>query len=202
VLGNFAGGHCVTLDDKPHRFEQRGCQRRVSRAISGRIVRGLANEDCAAQSDVVIVAVPWEGHGALLTSLRPVLAGKLVVDCVNPLGFDKQGPYGLDIDRSAAESAAALVPTARVTGAFHHVSAVTLWGDEEYLSHEDVLVCGDDADAVDVVVELASTVTGRPGVKAGRLRMARQLEPLTAVLISINKAYKTRSGVAISGVHG
>ena len=66
-------------------------------------------------------------------------------------------------------------------------------------THEDVLVCGDDPEAVDLVVELASTVTGRPGVKAGRLRLARQLEPLTAVLISINKAYKTAPGVAISG---
>ena len=55
--------------------------------------------------------------------------------------------------------------------------------------------------ALGTSVALATTVTGRPGVKAGRLRLARQLEPLTAVLISINKAYKTRSGVAISGVH-
>ena len=148
-----------------------------------------------------LLAVPYDGHDELVAALADGLAGKVVVSCVNPLGFDKQGPYGLDVDRSAAESAAALVPDARVTGAFHHVSAVSLWGDEEYLSHEDVLVCGDDADAVDLVVDLAATVTGRPGVKAGRLRLARQLEPLTAVLISINKAYKTRSGVAISGVH-
>jgi 8-hydroxy-5-deazaflavin:NADPH oxidoreductase len=174
-------------------------------AIAGREVTAgvtaATNEDSLAGADVVLLAVPYDGHDELVASLADGLAGKVVVSCVNPLGFDKQGPYGLDVDRSAAESAAALVPTARVTGAFHHVSAVTLWGDEEYLSHEDVLVCGDDADAVDLVVDLAATVTGRPGVKAGRLRMARQLEPLTAVLISINKAYKTRSGVAISGVH-
>ena len=125
---------------------------------------GAANEDTLAGADVVLLAVPYDGHDDLVAALADGLAGKVVVCCVNPLGFDKQGPYGLDVDRSAAESAAALVPTARVTGAFHHVSAVTLWGDEEYLSHEDVLVCGDDADAVDVVVELASTVTGRPGV--------------------------------------
>ena len=110
---------------------------------------GAANDETLRGADVVLLAVPYDGHDDLVAALADGLAGKVVVSCVNPLGFDKQGPYGLDVDRSAAESAAELVPTARVTGAFHHVSAVTLWGDEEYLSHEDVLVCGDDADAVD-----------------------------------------------------
>jgi hypothetical protein len=61
-------------------------------------------------------------------------------------------------------------------------------------------VCGDDADAKAVAVELARAVTSRDGVDAGRLRIARQLETWTAVLISINKRYKTRSGTSISGL--
>jgi len=85
-------------------------------------------------------------------------------------------------------------------GAFHHVSAVTLWGEEEYLDHEDVLVCGDDVDAKQVAIELARAVVSRDGVDAGKLRIARQLEPWTAVLISVNKRYKTRSGTRISGL--
>jgi NADPH-dependent F420 reductase len=124
-----------------------------------------------------------------------------VISCVNPLGFDAGGPYGLEVTGgSAAEQAAALVPDAKVVGAFHHVSAVTLWGKQDYLDHEDVLVCGDDKDAKQVAIELAACVTGRDGVDGGALRLARQLEPLTAVLISINKRYKTRSGIAISGL--
>ena len=63
-----------------------------------------------------------------------------------------------------------------------------------------MLVCGDSDEAKQVVIELARCVTGRDGVDAGRLRLARQLEPLTAVLISINKKYKTHSGVRISGI--
>jgi len=63
-----------------------------------------------------------------------------------------------------------------------------------------VLVCGDDPLAKGIAIELTQAVTGRDGVDAGRLRMARQLEPLTAVLISINKRYKARSGIAISGL--
>ena len=193
-------GHEVVIGSRSAERAAEAAAAIAGRGVTGSVT-GAANEETLARADVVLLAVPYDGHDDLVAALAGGLAGKVVVSCVNPLGFDKQGPYGLDLDRSAAESAAELVPAARVTGAFHHVSAVTLWGDEEYLSHEDVLVCGDDAEAVDLVVDLASTVTGRPGVRAGRLRMARQLEPLTAVLISINKAYKTRSGVAISGVH-
>lgn len=176
----------------------------VAEEISGRGVPGLVagadNATAAASADIVLLAVPYDGHDDLVRSLTDQLAGKVVISCVNPLGFDKRGPYGLDVQCSAAESTAALVPTARVVGAFHHVAAASLWSEDKFLSHEDVLVCGDDTEAVEVVVELAAAVTGRPGVKAGALRLARQLEPLTAVLISINKAYKTRSGIAISGL--
>ena len=164
-------------------------------------VSGAANADAATAADVVLLSVPYDGHDELVDDLAPVLEGKILVSCVNPLGFDKQGPFGLEVPGgSAAESAAAILPEAHVVGAFHHVSAPLLWGEAEYLDHEDVLVCGDDADAKQVAIELARSVTGRDGVDAGRLRLARQLEPLTAVLISINKRYKTRSGIAISGL--
>ena len=93
-----------------------------------------------------------------------------------------------------------IAPEARVVGAFHHVSAVTLWGEDDFLDHDDILVCGDDAEAKAVVMEIAASVTGRDGIDAGKLRLARQLEPLTAVLISINRKYKIHSGVRISGV--
>src|SRR6478736_3534039 len=59
----------------------------------GHGVRGVDNAACASEADIVIVAVPWDGHAATLESLRAELAGKVVVDCVNPLGFDKQGSY-------------------------------------------------------------------------------------------------------------
>ena len=55
--------------------------------------QGMSNHDCAEASDVVLVAVPWQGHAALLSDLVDVLAGKTVIDCVNPLGFDKQGAF-------------------------------------------------------------------------------------------------------------
>jgi hypothetical protein len=192
-------GHAVVLGSRAaDRAEAAAAE--IRERLPEASVRGATNADALEGADVVVLAVPYDGHDELVSALAGGLAGKTVVSCVNPLGFDKQGPYGLDVERSAAEAAAAIVPDAHVVGAFHHVSAPSLWGDADYLDHEDVLVCGDDADAKQVAIELARSVTGRDGVDAGRLRLARQLEPLTAVLISINKRYKTRSGIAISGL--
>ena len=54
-------------------------------------VTGAANEDAARAADLVIAAVPWEGHIDLLARLAGPLEGKIVVDCVNPIGFDSRG---------------------------------------------------------------------------------------------------------------
>ena len=193
-------GHVVVLGSRgADRAEAAAAE--IRERVANAQVSGATNADAAAAADVVVLAVPYDGHDDLVRDLAPALAGKVVISCVNPLGFDKRGPYGLEVPGgSAAEAAASITPEATVVGAFHHVSAVSLWGEDEYLDHEDVLVCGDDVDAKQVAIELSRSVTGRDGVDAGRLRLARQLEPLTAVLISINKRYKTRSGIAISGL--
>jgi NADPH-dependent F420 reductase len=193
-------GHRVVLGS---RSQERAAA--TAAEVTGRLtdgsVSGATNADAAAGAEVVVLAVPYDGHDELVTALGEALSGKVVISCVNPLGFDKKGPFGLDVPGgSAAETAATLVPEARVVGAFHHVSAASLWGSADFLDHEDVLVCGDDDEAKAVAVELARAVTSREGVDAGRLRIARQLEPWTAVLISINKRYKTRSGTSISGL--
>lgn len=196
------GGHDVILGSRSEERAIEAAAELDQRHIAGS-VRGAANARAAEAADMVVLAIPFDGHDELVTELAPDLAGKIVISCVNPLGFDKRGPYGLDLGpTSAAETAQGLVPDARVVGAFHHLSAVTLIGEADVLDHEDVLVCGDDAEAKDAVIELAATVTGKPGVDAGALRLARQLEPLTAVLISVNKRYKVRSGIAVIGLHG
>lgn len=164
-------------------------------------VSGADNATAAGTTDVVLLAVPYTGHAELVASLSARLAGKVLISCVNPLGFDQRGPYGLAVpDGSAAEEAQRLAPEARLAGAFHHLSAVSLWSEAELLDHEDVLVCGDDEPAKAVAVDLAGTITGRPGIDAGALRQARHLEPLTATLISINKRHKVRSGIRITGL--
>lgn len=172
----------------------------LAQATGGRVT-GLENAEAAARGDVVIVAVPWEGHRQLLESLREQLTGKVVVDCVNPLGFDKRGAYALHVEEgSAAEQAAAILPESRVTAAFHHVSAVLLEDPEVDEVETDVLVLGEDRDATDLVQALADTVPGIRGVYAGRLRNAHQVEALTANLISINRRYRAHAGLRVTDV--
>ncbi|MER7367462.1 NADPH-dependent F420 reductase [Nonomuraea wenchangensis] len=163
--------------------------------------RGAANADVAKEADLVIVAVPYEGHKALLGSLRAELAGKIVVDCVNPLGFDKQGAYALPVEEgSAAQQAAAVLPDSRVVAAFHHVSAVVLLDPAVDKVDLDVLVLGDDREATDTVQALAAVIPGVRGVYGGRLRNAHQVEAFTANLISVNRRYKAHAGLRITDV--
>ena len=164
-------------------------------------VSGAANADAAAAADVVIVAVPWEGHKELLISLTTVLAGKVVIDCVNPLGFDKQGAFALPVEEgSAAEQAASVLPDSTVVGAFHHVSAVLLLDEAVDTVDTDILVLGDDREATDLVEALVARIPGMRGIYAGRLRNAHQVEALTANLISVNRRYKAHAGLRVTDV--
>jgi NADPH-dependent F420 reductase len=164
-------------------------------------VDGASNAEAASAGEIVLLATPWDESGESIAALAPALAGRLVVSCINPLAFDAQGPHGLAVrEGSAAEQVAELLPGSTVTAAFHHLSAPSLANLDKDLSGEDVLVCGDDADARTRIVQLAAEVTGRPGVDVGALRQARVLEPFTAVLIAVNRRYKTRAGVLLTHV--
>ncbi|MBU6311511.1 MAG: NADPH-dependent F420 reductase [Actinomycetales bacterium] len=163
--------------------------------------RGMSNADCARASDVVVIAVPWDGHAETVASLREALAGKIVVDCVNPLGFDKQGAFALPVpEGSAAEQAAGLLPDSRVVSAFHHVSAILLLDEDVDSIETDVLVLGDDREATDTVQALVNLIPGMRGIYGGRLRNAGQVEAFTANLISMNRRYKAHAGVRITDV--
>ena len=161
-------------------------------------VRGAGNLEAATQGDLVVVAVPYAGHADTIAEVASAVAGKILIDCVNPLGFDKQGAFPIAVpEGSAAQQAAACAPEARVVAAFHHVSAVLL-ADLDHDLDIDIMVLGDDRDATDEVIALADRVPGMRGVYAGRLRNAAQVESLTANLISINRRYKVHAGVRIT----
>ncbi|MHC8561535.1 NADPH-dependent F420 reductase [Streptomyces albidoflavus] len=180
----------------------RAAERAQSAAAGlGHGVEGADNAECARRSDIVIVAVPWDGHAKTLEGLREELAGKLVVDCVNPLGFDKKGAYALTPEEgSAAEQAAALLPDSRVTAAFHHLSAVLLQDPEVTSIDTDVMVLGESRADTDLVQALAGRIPGMRGVFAGRLRNAHQVESLVANLISVNRRYKVHAGVRVTDI--
>ena len=192
-------GHPVIIGSRRHERAQDAAVQIAQE--TGNNVRGLANADAARESGVVIAAVPWEGHGELLSALAAELAGKIVVDCVNPLGFDQRGAYPLPVaEGSAAEQAAALLPGSRVVAAFHHVSAVLLLDPEVDTIDLDVLVLGDDRHATDLVQALAARIPGVRGIYAGRLRNCGQIEALTANLVSINRRYKAHAGLRITDI--
>jgi NADPH-dependent F420 reductase len=168
---------------------------------TGGAVTGTDNRAAAEAGDLVLVVVPWEGHAELLKDLAPALAGKVVVDCVNPLGFDKQGSYALPVEEgSATQQAAAILTESTVVGAFHHLSAVVLEDPAADTVESDVLVLGDDRAATDLVQALADTIPGVRGVYAGRIRNAHQVEALTANLISVNRRYKAHAGVRVTDI--
>lgn len=163
-------------------------------------ITGATNAEAAASADVIIVSVPYDGHRELLTALAPELAGKVVINCVNPMVFERGRPSMVAVpEGSAAQEAAAVLVDSTIVSAFHDVSAKLLLGPSRSVP-TDVLVCGDDADANALVCLLAGQIPGMRGVDVGPLRLSGVLESLTMVLIGVNKRYKTRAGVRITGV--
>jgi len=173
----------------------------VAAGLGAELLAGELNSAAAAKADVVIAAMPWEGHRDLLSSLTAELAGKVVVDCVNPMGFDARGAYAITVpEGSAAEQAAAVLPDSTVVGAFHHISAALLLDPGVARIDLDVLVLGDDRAATDLIAAIAAQIPGMRGIYAGRLRNCGQVEALTANLVSINRRYKAHAGLRITDV--
>jgi hypothetical protein len=192
-------GHQVVLGSRtPERAASTAKELAADHGVADDLLTGGANGE-AADADVVVVAVPFDGVRPLLDAVGDQLAGRIVVSCVNRLAFDG-GPHPVPVEEgSAAELIASLAPDATVVGAFHHLPAGRLTSDTESLDM-DVLVTGDDGDAVAAVCRLADTLGGVRGVRAGALRLSRPLEELTAVVIAVNKRYRVTAGVRLTGL--
>ncbi len=174
--------------------------RRVQEVVPHGQVSGMVNEDAAAAGDMVFISVPYAGLRGTVAALAPLLAGKIVVSLVVPLQFGKGGPHALRVEEgSAAEQAQALAPEARVVGAFHNLSAHELMDPEKDLDC-DVIVCADDRTARREVMVLAEKLRGVRAVDGGALAYSRYVEDFTALLISINRRYKTHSSIRITGL--
>jgi NADPH-dependent F420 reductase len=164
-------------------------------------VQGGSNVDVAGAADLVIVAVPYAAHAATLAELAAPLAGKVVVDCVVPMGIDELGAYVLDVEEgSVAQQAAALLPDSSVVGAFHHLSPAVLEDLSRPTLDGDVMVVGDVREATDLVQALAGRLPGARGIYAGLLRNARQVEALTTNLASVDDRYGVHASVRVTDV--
>lgn len=194
-------GHSVILGSRQAEKAEAAATELCGSVPNPSLITGLTNEAAAERADVIVVAVPWEGHETLIRALAPALIGKVVIDCVNPMGFDKQGAFALAVEAgSAAQQAEALLPESTVVAAFHHVSATLLLDETIDSIDTDVLVLGDVREATDLVQSLVDRLAGMRGVYGGRLRNAGQVEALTANLVSINRRYKAHAGLRVTDV--
>jgi NADPH-dependent F420 reductase len=159
----------------------------------------VSNRECAEDSDVVFLSVPPGGVADMCSNLASSLDGKIVVSVASPIVFEDGKPAAAPGELALAELAAQAAPGARVVAGFHTVSARALARADDPLD-EDVLLCGDDEEAKEVVAALAERLVEGRAVDAGRLEVARWLEPMTAVLLNVNRRYKVSSGIRVTGL--
>jgi 8-hydroxy-5-deazaflavin:NADPH oxidoreductase len=165
---------------------------------------GKQNEVAVLGCEIVILSVPFRNQSENLANLKGALAdGQLLVDATVPLAaaFGGKATRSLGVwQGSAAQQAREMTPPGvRVVSAFHTISAAHL-SDLEYDMDEDVLMCGDQAADKDLLAELVGAIGGLRAVDCGPLEMARIVEQLTPLLISINVRNKVRAGVKITGL--
>src|SRR3954465_537804 len=167
-------------------------------------VEGLTNDEAAQRGEIVLLCVPFRNQSENLTNLKNVLReGQILVDATVPLAAAVGGratrllgvPQG-----SAAQQAQEMAPDGvEVVSALHTVGAPKL-GDLDEPLDEDVPVCGDKKDAKRAVAELIAKIPGLRPIDCGRLEMARLIEGLTPLLISVNGRYKTHAGIKFVGL--
>ena len=164
-------------------------------------VRGDDNAGAARAGDIVIIAVPFSNHDAILDEIKDSVAGKIVVDAVVPLVPPKVSLVQLPKQGSAAQIAQErLGAIARVVSAFHNVGAAKLRAGGAVDC--DVLVFGNDREARDAVIALAAAA-GTRGIDGGPIANSVAGEALTSILIGINRRYKVSdAGIRITGTFG
>lgn len=193
-------GHEVAIGS---RSAERGeeAAAKVREAVPGAKATGADNATVVRDADVVFLTFPYSGQAATLESLAPALTGKLVCNVVAPLEFRQGvGAVALDVPGgSALQEAIAQLPESRVVSAFQNLSAEEL----QHLDHPieaDVLVCGRDAEAKQVIIGLANQIEGVRGIDAGGPSQSRYVEMLTSLLINLNRKHKTQTSIRIVGI--
>jgi 8-hydroxy-5-deazaflavin:NADPH oxidoreductase len=167
---------------------------------------GAGNAEAVREAPIVILSVPFRSQSETLTNLKGALReGQLVVDATVPLAAAVSGKATRTLgvwQGSAAQQAQEMVPEGvRVVSAFHTVSAAVL-SDLDHVLDEDVLVCGNRREDKGRVADLVDRIEGLRAVDCGPLEMARIVEQLTPLLISINVRNKAQTGIKITGLRG
>lgn len=170
----------------------------------GAQIGAMLNEDAAKQGEIVFLTVPFRAQSENLNNLHEALRpGQILVDCTVPLAAAVSGKATRSLgvwQGSAAQQAQEMVPEGvPVVAALHTVGAPTL-ADPDAELDEDVLVCGDRKADKARVARLIELIPGLRPVNAGALEMARIVEQLTPLLISVNTRYRTHAGIRLTGL--
>lgn len=162
-------------------------------------ITGMTNLEAAQAAGIVLLAVPYEAHRAILESIAGQLVGKLLIDAVVPLVPGQVARAHMPPSGSAAQEARQVLgPAVEVAAAFHSISHELLLADEEIGC--DVLVTGTSKSARLRTLALVATA-GLHGWDAGALENSAVSEGLASVLIHINKTYASHhAGIRITGV--
>jgi NADPH-dependent F420 reductase len=159
----------------------------------------VSNDEVCRLCDVVFLSIPPQAVAEMCSELASDLGGRIGVSVASPIVFRDGLPAAAPAELSLAEQAQLAAPSCRIVAGFHTVSARALARADDPL-REDVLLCGDDEEAKAVVAELAERIVEGRAVDAGRLEVARWMEPMTAVLLNVNRRYKANAGVRITGL--
>jgi NADPH-dependent F420 reductase len=188
------------------RDEERATQSaaRASETIPDGTFEGRQNADAVKGTEIVILSVPFRSQSETLTNLKQALEpDQLLVDATVPLAAAVSGKATRTLgvwQGSAAQQAQEMAPEGvRVVSAFHSVSAALL-ADLEHELDEDVLICGDRRADKAKLADLVDKIPGLRPVDCGPLEMARIVEQLTPLIISINVRHKVRAGIKITGL--
>lgn len=178
--------------------------RRAAEAVPEGSFTGLHNTAAVNGADIVILSVPFRNQSENLTNLKTHLAdGQLLVDATVPLAAAVSGKATRTLgvwQGSAAQQAREMTPPGvRVVSAFHTISAALLSNLGHRLD-EDVLICGDSREDKQELAEVVQRIDGLRPVDCGPLEMARIVEQLTPLIISINARHRVRAGIKITGL--
>jgi NADPH-dependent F420 reductase len=177
---------------------------KVREAVPGAGVTGLPNEEAATKGGIVFLTVPFRAQSENLNNLREALRpGQILVDCTVPLAAAVSGKATRSLgvwQGSAAQQAQEMVPEGVTVVAAMHTLAAPVLADLDAALGEDVLVCGNKKADKAQVARLIELIPGLRAVNAGALEMARIVEQLTPMLISINVRYKTHAGIRLTGL--
>jgi len=178
------------------RIGSRDSNRAHEKAREVGAAHGAANEEAVRGVELVVLATKAEAALATATALVAVLGDAPVLSVASELHFGSGGVRPGPDRRSLAEQVQEVVPVPVAAG-LHSLAAGKL---SRGRPDEDAFVCGDDAAAKELALELAAKVVAGRALDAGPLASARALEGMTAVIVNLNKRYKGHAGLRATGL--